>query len=1075
MATFYNLQRALGVVLVPDGTLLYNNRLVIGIRDVGAAVLFSENQRVVQADVQAGGSKLYNEQQVVGAVIVTDGRKLYNGARIAPVMLVGGLAPPVWIPDANRYMPAATRTHWPSGFVMTYASGLNYQCSRLFFGSPDYATNDFLIPFVGFGLTEGGNAPQETVNPSADMLIDEAYFVHPNGTKYPILFSGAAAATATAATGVVFGQVTLPTALPAWSIFGIDTYYHGTVGATYIGGYRCQRHRGERLYGAGDLASVKALADANGPSTAALDTFYNTVGNATNSQPLAYGPALVLAKGWDGRPVPLMLADSLAERQEIAASADARGNMGVWRRWLDQRDTVWGSYVPIIMGVPGSKSAQELATSATKRWALIDQIRDTYNAGKNPWTFVFDQSGRNDNSATASTWSNAKLGLVDRVKTRYGANTHVVGLTLWPTMASTSPDQARTLAGVTVSTLWDGVAGTLKTVNDTVKASSRYGAIIDAFSAYTTDADPTKAAVSEMFPLGTVLTQPGNGDGVTVWDTIKLNSGIPQGAVLWIEYQPGTYTNRTILAEAANGDGTSNYTVQEVFATIVQPNAPVFGKALNTDTNASGVTSHVHPLLHAILRTVGRVQQSEKSKMTSPFGPYLPGVPFFAGSASRRLVAGFSGPAVRLVRVTDSVEQDFSFGTTNDFLDLAAIAAWAGGSELAVKTVYDQAGSGRTLTQSALVNMPRFNPSGENGFATISADHTAAVNNNTPRGLRMAGISLERTACSIFQTERSYFSTNRLFFELTTSTVSDLRMGGSSTGVITCGAALPTSAFVKAQLETHSLVSSSSSMTARIADQVFSGLAATSAKVSTGFNQFTQVSDATKYQASDIYATVIYDTVRADAADIHSLLGLIFGEKAPRSRRIIFDGDSLMCSYGAPRGHNTPWDMDKLLVPRVDFANVATYGFRYVSSVTAVASRVGAIARAANDDLVVVRLGTNDLLADSQTGAQVLTRLQAWLAQLRTVYAGKIAVCTIPPGFWQDATKEGNRTDYNALLRSNAASMGVYVAANDTDDAFTAACIAGDASLTAGVHYTDAGYAKIAQLELAGINAALSA
>jgi hypothetical protein len=265
------------------------------------------------------------------------------------------------------------------------------------------------------------------------------------------------------------------------------------------------------------------------------------------------------------------------------------------------------------MGVPGSKSVQELATSATKRWALIDAVRDTYNGGKNPWTFVFDQSGRNDNSATASTWYSAKFGLIDRVKTRYGAGIHVVGLTLWPTMSSTSADQARTLAGVTVSALWDGVTGTLKTVNDAIKASTRYAKVMDVFPAYTTDADPSKAAASEMFPLGNVIGHPGNQDGVTTWDTMKMISGIPRGSTIAFEYQPGLWSYRTLLDEVPIGDGTSTYTVQEVFATNVQDNATVYGKSLNTDTNSAGNTTHVHPMLHAILRTVSRVPQSEKA------------------------------------------------------------------------------------------------------------------------------------------------------------------------------------------------------------------------------------------------------------------------------------------------------------------------------------------------------------------------------------------------------------------------------------------------------------------------------
>ncbi|WP_245503324.1 hypothetical protein [Rhizobium ruizarguesonis] len=520
--------------------------------------------------------------------------------------------PPPWVPDAGRYMPAATGTRWPSGFTQTYAAGLNYQCSKLFFGSPDYPTNDFLVPFVGFGCTEGSLAPQETVLPNGDILIDEVFFIHPNGTEYPVLFGGNAAATVTLSTGIVYGQVTLPSDLPAWSVFGIRTVWHGTVGNTYIGGYRCQRHRGEKYWAATDLASVRALALANGASTPDRDTFYNTVGNASNSQPLAYGPALVLAKGWDGRPVPMVLADSLVERQEIAASATARRVMGTILRWLDERDTVWGSYIPLVMGVPGSKSKQELATSATKRWALIDAIKTTYNSGKDIWTCVLDQSGRNDNNATAATWVGDKFGLVDRVKTRYGAGILVIGMTLWPTMTST--DNARTAAAYTVSTLWNGVSGTLKAVNDLVMASSRYAQIIDVYPAFVTDADPTKAPASDLFPLGNVIGHPGNQDGVTTWDTIKLPAATPVGAVVTFEYQPGLWTTRTLIDRADNGDGTADYKVAEVFATNVQDNATLLGKAMNLDSG-SGTTTHVHPLLHTVLRTFSRMPQSWKSKV----------------------------------------------------------------------------------------------------------------------------------------------------------------------------------------------------------------------------------------------------------------------------------------------------------------------------------------------------------------------------------------------------------------------------------------------------------------------------
>ncbi|WSH23711.1 hypothetical protein U8Q07_25715 (plasmid) [Rhizobium ruizarguesonis] len=51
----------------------------------------------------------------------------------------------------------------------------------------------------------------------------------------------------------------------------------------------------------------------------------------------------------------------------------------------------------------------------------------------------------------------------------------------------------------------------------------------------------------------------------------------------------------------------------EVFATNVQDNATLLGKAMNLDTG-SGTTTHVHPLLHTVLWACSRMPQSWKSK-----------------------------------------------------------------------------------------------------------------------------------------------------------------------------------------------------------------------------------------------------------------------------------------------------------------------------------------------------------------------------------------------------------------------------------------------------------------------------
>ncbi|MGO7308750.1 SGNH/GDSL hydrolase family protein [Rhizobium ruizarguesonis] len=540
--------------------------------------------------------------------------EVFVGDKVIPVEL-GPPLHPTWMPDPARYMPAATRTRWPTGSTTNpwlYTAGLNYHCSKLFFGSPDYPTNDFLVPFVGFALTEGGNAPQETQSPATDMLIDEAFFVHPDGTEYPILFNGSAAATVTAATGIVYGQITLPAALPAWSIFGIRTVYHGNVGDAYCAAYRCQRHRGEKFWAAADLAAIRALATTNGPSSPEMDpdNLYNILGNATNSQKCAYGPALVLAKGWDGRPVPLVVGDSLIERQEIAASADVRGNMGMWRRWFDQRDRDYGSYIPLVMGVPGEHNEYELATNSTKRWVMIDYIRDTYNNGKDIWTCVADVGGRNDTNATTSLWQSRKFGLDDRILARY-PGAHMVGATILPTMAG-SADAGRTVAGFSATTAtWNPVTGQLATVNASILSSTKFAKTIDIVPAYMSDTDPTKAAAAELFPLGNVVGHPGNQDGVTNWNTIRLPSTVLLGARVMFEYQPGLWTSRTLVDKTDLGDGTADFRVAEVLATNVQDNATLLGHAFT-------VSDYIHPALYAVLRFVKRLSQTHKEKLHSP-------------------------------------------------------------------------------------------------------------------------------------------------------------------------------------------------------------------------------------------------------------------------------------------------------------------------------------------------------------------------------------------------------------------------------------------------------------------------
>jgi hypothetical protein len=75
----------------------------------------------------------------------------------------------------------------------------------------------------------------------------------------------------------------------------------------------------------------------------------------------------------------------------------------------------------------------------------------------------------------------------------------------------------------------------------------------------------------------------------------------------------------------------------------------------------------------------------------------------------RVLESDYTGPIIRLRRASDNAEQDFSWAD-NDIVDITAINAWRGASNVFVHTWYDQSGLGRDATQTDTNRQPRFYP-----------------------------------------------------------------------------------------------------------------------------------------------------------------------------------------------------------------------------------------------------------------------------------------------------------------------------------------------------------------------------
>ncbi|AWG01182.1 hypothetical protein DZF92_04585 [Clavibacter michiganensis subsp. insidiosus] len=117
---------------------------------------------------------------------------------------------------------------------------------------------------------------------------------------------------------------------------------------------------------------------------------------------------------------------------------------------------------------------------------------------------------------------------------------------------------------------------------------------------------------------------------------------------------------------------------------------------------------------------------------------------------TRRMHAAYSGPALRVVRLSDSTRMDVPFDERGD-LDTATMLAWAGSATVSVETFYDLTGNGLHLTQSTPTNMARLALNGT--LDTIGGKPAPVGNANTFYSGTFTGPSLyargSSTVCAV--------------------------------------------------------------------------------------------------------------------------------------------------------------------------------------------------------------------------------------------------------------------------------------------------------------------------------------
>lgn len=94
------------------------------------------------------------------------------------------------------------------------------------------------------------------------------------------------------------------------------------------------------------------------------------------------------------------------------------------------------------------------------------------------------------------------------------------------------------------------------------------------------------------------------------------------------------------------------------------------------------------------------------SSFRGPLDAYASGLAG-AWSVSRRLLASYTGPLIRVRRSSDNAEQDIGF-ISSGLLDTAALTSFVGGGNWFLRWAYNQQGSsGRDIGQSSASNQPQ--------------------------------------------------------------------------------------------------------------------------------------------------------------------------------------------------------------------------------------------------------------------------------------------------------------------------------------------------------------------------------
>ncbi|WP_119275150.1 hypothetical protein [Taklimakanibacter deserti] len=292
---------------------------------------------------------------------------------------------------------AATRLHMMISKSAPLIAGRECMTSRITFAVPEYATYDFWAFYPNFWIdeTDTTNSPERDIANAATVYGSFEFA----GIFHPTLFEGSQSCTLAANTAGKWGSIptfTSPGAQRGWA----RTIHQANIGDVRPIGY-------SRMSSMNEAAQWSATPNLGLLSGGAIT---NTASGRY------YGPACAVARGNDGRLVPLVLINSIDfSEDETVSLADARANVGFWQRGFDENVT--GPRLPYMnFAVPGTRCSGQCSLvpgAFLRRDEVIQGLANT------PFDLaVFGDE--NDANVDASAWRARMDEMLDFLNDRYG-------------------------------------------------------------------------------------------------------------------------------------------------------------------------------------------------------------------------------------------------------------------------------------------------------------------------------------------------------------------------------------------------------------------------------------------------------------------------------------------------------------------------------------------------------------------------------------------------------------------------------------------------------------------------------